>query len=359
MKRLTRVPTLLNQEGLPISWLFRRKTCVSYGYRCAMAKLSTPRKGSLGFSPRKRARKQSFTARSWKPSEGKPIMGFAGYKAGMTHVHAIDQQKTSPSFQQEIVVPATIIECPPLMVFGVRAYKKTMNGLRCVGQENAAKPSKNLKRKITLAKKGDEKKIDVSTASQIRLLVHTQPTFKKTPEIFELPVSGTVEEAYKTATSLLGKEIKVTDLFEPGMFVDVIGVTKGKGIKGPVARWGAKIQYRKAHGYRRHVGSINPWTPTRVMWTSLMPGQKGYHRRTEVNKMILQVGEDGKEITPAGGIPRYGNVKSNYIIVKGSVPGPKKRALMVRFGVRTPIKERNAPEVKSVSIKSQQGRGKK
>ncbi|MFC2174925.1 50S ribosomal protein L3 [archaeon] len=322
-----------------------------------MAKATAPRRGSLAFSPRKKAKKQYSTARSWKAQEGKMLMGFAGYKAGMTHVHAIDKQKTSPSFEQKIILPATIIECPPLKVFGVRAYTKTNAGLRCSGQEMAEKPSKNLARRTTPAKKKSEKTIDTSTASQIRLLVHTQPTFKKTPELFEIPVSGTIEDAYKYAKEMLGKEVAVADVFEPGMFVDVIGVTKGKGMEGPVKRWGTRIQYRKAHGYRRHVGSINPWTPTRIMWTSLMAGQKGYQRRTEANKMVLQVGADGKEVTPKGGIPNYGTVKSSYIVVKGSVPGPKKRALMIRFGVRVSKKDKAAPEVEGISTESQQGRG--
>ena len=95
------------------------------------------------------------------------------------------------------------------------------------------------------------------------------------------------------------------------------------------------------------------------MWTALMAGQKGYQRRTEANKMVLVVGEDGKEVTPKGGIPNYGTVKSSYILVKGSVPGPKKRAIMVRFGVRAGKKEKALPEVQSVSTKSQQGRGRK
>ena len=322
-----------------------------------MAKVTAPRKGSLAFSPRKKARKQYFSGKSWRAEEGKMIMGFAGYKAGMTHVHAIDKQKTSPSFEQKIILPATIIECPPLKVFGLRAYKKTNAGMRCIGQEMAEKTSKNLARKITPAKKKGEKTIDASTASQIRLLVHTQPTFKKTPEIFEIPVSGTPEDAYKYAKETLGKEIAVADVFEPGMLVDVIGVTKGKSMQGPVKRWGSRIQYRKAHGKRRHVGSINPWTPTRIMWTSLMAGQKGYQKRTEANKMVLQIGADGKEVTPKGGIPKYGVVKSSYIIIKGSVPGPKKRAIMIRFGTRLPTKEITAPEIQGISTKSQQGRG--
>ena len=285
------------------------------------------------------------------------LMGFAGYKAGMTHVHAVDKQKTSPSFEQEIVMPATIIECPPIAVFGIRAYKKTLRGLECIGQENSTKTSKNLKRKIPVPKK-EGKALDITSASEIRLLIHTQPTFKKKPEIFEIPVAGEPQAAYEYAKGVLGKEIPVAELFEPGMMVDVVGVTKGRGIKGPVARWGAKIQYRKAHGKRRHVGSLNPWTPKRTMWTALIAGQTGYHKRTEANKMVLKVGEDGKEVTPTSGITKYGVVRSNYIILKGSVPGPKKRAPMIRIGVRS-HKERTLPELTGISTASQQGRAKK
>ena len=286
------------------------------------------------------------------------LMGFAGYKAGMTQIYAVDKHKASPSFEQDLVMAATIIECPPIAVFGIRAYKKTLRGLKCIGQENAVKPSKNLKRKIPVPKKAG-KELDITSASEIRLLIHTQPTFKKTPEVFEIPIAAEPQQAYEYAKSVLGKEIPVTDLFEPGMLVDIVGVTKGRGIKGPVARWGAKIQYRKAHGKRRHVGSLNPWTPKRTMWTALIAGQTGYHKRTEANKMVLKVGTDGKDVTPKSGITKYGVVKSSYIVVKGSVPGPKKRALMVRVGIRQPKTERTPPEVTGISTRSQQGRGKK
>ena len=100
-----------------------------------MAKISKPRHGSLGFLPKKRAKRPYSSASSWpKVEEVKPL-GFAGYKAGMTQVKAIDQKKTSPSYQQEVLVPATILECPPLKVVTVRAYKKTTNGLKLMKKE--------------------------------------------------------------------------------------------------------------------------------------------------------------------------------------------------------------------------------
>jgi len=88
-----------------------------------------------------------------------------------------------------------------------------------------------------------------------------------------------------------------------------------------------------------------------------MPGQMGYHRRTMLNLRVLKMGENGKEVTPKGGIPHYGVVKSRYLLIKGSLPGPKKRLVMMRFAIRPPKKEVPAPEVVSVSTISQQGRG--
>jgi len=92
------------------------------------------------------------------------------------------------------------------------------------------------------------------------------------------------------------------------------------------------------------------------MWTALIAGQMGYQRRTEFNKMVLKVGADGKDIAITGGIPHYGFVANSYILVKGSVPGPKKRALMLRAGVRQPAGEKFTPVLTGVYTQSQQGR---
>ena len=77
-----------------------------------MPRVRSPKRGSRAFSPRKRAKDINGRVRFWPETTGDPhLLGFAGYKAGMTHVQAIDKQKNSPSFEQKIVLPATIIEC--------------------------------------------------------------------------------------------------------------------------------------------------------------------------------------------------------------------------------------------------------
>lgn len=69
----------------------------------------------------------------------------------------------------------------------------------------------------------------------------------------------------------------------------------------------------------------------------------GYHHRTELNKKIYRIGsgEDAgnastehditqKAITPMGGFPHYGIVKNDYLMLKGCVPGTKKRVITIR-----------------------------
>ncbi len=322
-----------------------------------MSKTTKPRSGSLAFSPRVRARRIYPRINSWPESkEVKPLL-FAGYKAGMTHIIAVDKNKNSPTYERTITIPVTIIEVPPLVVFGIRLYKQTPYGKKVLTEVHTDKFDKNLARKMKLPKKKKEdNKIDdkIGDINEVRLLVHTKPPFKKKPEVFEIKVGGDPKNALAYAKEKLGKEITIDEVFKEGDYIDVISVTKGKGVQGPVKRWGIKIQYRKAHGFRRHVGSMGPWHPARMMWRIPQSGQTGFHVRTEVNKVLVKVGKDGKEITPAGGIPHYGVIKGRYILISGSVPGPRKRLIMLRSALRPPEKKMMT-ELVTVSTVSQQG----
>ncbi|MFH1257586.1 MAG: 50S ribosomal protein L3, partial [Candidatus Micrarchaeota archaeon] len=123
-----------------------------------------------------------------------------------------------------------------------------------------------------------------------------------------------------------------TDVFSDGDVVDAIAVTKGKGWQGVVKRFGVALGPRKATQRRRHGGSIGPETAGKVMYTIPRAGQMGYHRRTDSNKRILQIGEaaKNKDILPAGGFVDYGTLKSEYLLIEGSLPGPEKRVIMLR-----------------------------
>ncbi|MBC7114771.1 MAG: large subunit ribosomal protein [Archaeoglobi archaeon] len=306
-----------------------------------------PRRGSLGFSPRKRAKSEITRIRSYPQISEVRLLGFAGYKAGMTHVIMIDDVPTSPTSGMEIAVPATVIETPPLHIAGIRYYQKGVYGWRVIHEDREGKGEPELP----------------DGTHDIRALVHTHPEMitgvpKKKPEFMEIAVGGTsVEEKFEYLSERLGKDISIREVFKEGQLIDVSAVTKGKGTQGPVKRWGVMTQDEK-HGRssrRRHVGTLGPWHPARVSWRVPQLGQTGYHQRTELNKKILKIGENGEEITPEGGFVKYGVVRSEYILVKGSVPGPKKRLIRMRDAIRPSETEIRPPQIVYISRKSQQG----
>jgi large subunit ribosomal protein L3 len=112
---------------------------------------------------------------------------------------------------------------------------------------------------------------------------------------------------------------------------------------------------RKNSKIKRAVACIGPWHPARVLYTVPRPGQLGYHQRTEHRKRIMLIGENEEEINPKGGFIRYGMIKGDYLLILGSVPGPKKRLIRIRKTIR-PLKSFTvaAPEITFISRESQQ-----
>lgn len=314
-----------------------------------------PRRGSLGYSPRKRARSKVARIRSWISEDRVRIQGFAGYKAGTIHVIVEDEG--------ERALAATVIETPPLRVCGFRLYGRRYSGLEILSEVWAEDVSKDLARVFVLPKKfkSDIAKAEtqIEKTEEIRLIIHTQPRLSsvpsKKPEIMEYRVGGPIKEAFEYAKGLLGNELRVQDIFEEGEFVDVASITKGKGFQGPVKKWGVKHLPRKTRKGHRTAGTLGPWHPSAMVWRVPQGGQMGYHQRTELNKEILKVGENGEEVTPKGGFVGYGYVTGDFVMVKGSVPGPRKRLIRLRTAVRPPKKKPAIPRLKYISIKSKQG----
>ncbi len=320
-----------------------------------MAKGKRPRHGSKAHYPRKRTNRIYPSLNSYQKTDEERIEGYLGYKAGMTHVMALDTDKNSPSYGQEIQIPVTIIECPKLKVYGVRAYQDTNEGLKTYGEYHAEDIDQELSRKLnTKENAGNKEKIQENKdqIDEVRLKVHTQPKkaeLKKKPEALEIPIQGpNTENQLERADELLGKEISIKETFNEGQYTDVIGVTKGKGTEGPVQRFGIKKQVRKAQKRRRHPGAIGGWHPARVLWTVPMSGQSGFHKRTDINKRILKIGENGDEVTPESGLKHYGEVNNDYLLIKGSVPGPRKRPILIRHAIRSPKKPKK-PEINEIS----------
>jgi len=328
-----------------------------------MAKAHKPRAGSRAYRPLKRAKKETPRIKSWAPGESK-VLGFTGYKAGMTHCMAVDENKQSPTAGSEIMIPVTIVETPPMKVVGIRVYTSGIQGEQVMTDIWCDSPDKQLSRRTSIPKKKSEssKKLDEvgkksSDISDVMLIAHTQPSLthsqKKTPDVMEMALSGDIDEKLSYAKEVLGKELTITDVFKESTFVDVTSVTKGKGYAGVIKRYGVKKQPRKATKKRRHLGTGGSWNPSHKLWVEPLPGQMGYHTRTEYNKFIVKVGDDGSEVTPRGGFMRYGPVKSNYVMLYGSVPGPAKRVIRMSFTRRTP--KDMSLSVKHIDDTSKQG----
>jgi large subunit ribosomal protein L3 len=331
-----------------------------------MPDIHHPKRGSKGYSPRKRAKSSIPRFKSWPEREGEPkIQGFAGYKAGMTHAFIVDYRPTSTTSKQEVRVPVTVIEVPPMRVAAVRVYEQTPYGLKTRCEVWAQKVEKELAQRLPIPKKYDTKeswkKIDKKNVDDVRVLIYTQPKIvvgipKKTPEIMEVRIGGgTIEERIRYAKKILGKQVKVTDFTDEGQMVDVASITKGKGFQGHVKRWGVKLLTHKNSKHRRMVGTLGPWNPHYVHRNVPQAGQVGFHQRTEYNKRVLKIGENGEEITPNGGFVRYGIVKNQYIVMHGSIPGPAKRLVRLRDSVRFHGVSVEKPEITYISTESNQG----
>ncbi len=313
-----------------------------------------PLRGSRGFYPKKRAKRIYPTLkyapeRAVQEKEAKPL-GFAGYKAGMTHALVTDTNPNSKTRGMEIVKTVSVLECPPLTVFGFRCY----NGGRTLTDIFSESFDKNLERKVKIkAKKPGFDSIIIEKVTAVRLLCHTNPPFKKKPEVFEIHLAGPAGKQVEYAKQLLGKRISAKDILKAGDYLDVSAVTKGKGFAGPVKRFGIRIHGRKARQMQRHVGSLGPREPGKIRPTVPAAGQLGFQTRTELNKRILKIAEP-KDIAIKGGFINYGLPKNECLIIEGSVPGPKKRLIMLRPSIRPP-KTRHPVEIKYISLESKQG----
>ncbi|MBI2138904.1 50S ribosomal protein L3 [Candidatus Woesearchaeota archaeon] len=214
-----------------------------------------PRKGSMQFYPRKRSSHKHPRIRSWAPHAEPKLLGFAGYKVGMTHALIADKRQFSQTKGASIAVPCTVLECPPLKAFSLRFYKTTDKGYLPIADMLGSSLDKSLERSMPLPKSPKKALDQIPEFDDVVVLVHTSPgktgIGKKMPEIFEISVGGTKEQKLAYAKSILDKEINVSDIFKAGMLVDAHAITKGKGLQGPVKRHG--ITLKQAHRKQRPI----------------------------------------------------------------------------------------------------------
>lgn len=284
----------------------------------------------------------------------------------MTHAFIVDYRKRSTTAGQEVSVPVTVVEVPPLRVVGARIYTSGPYGSRVTGEVWGSGAAEELSRRIPPHPASAAEAVEKFSGlpgNEIRLLVHTQPqlvtgTPSKTPQIFEIRISGEkFEERRAFAVQQLGQEIPADQMIKEGEFLDVLGVTKGFGFQGHIQRWGVKLQPRKNSKHRRMIGTLGPHNPSFVTYRIPQAGQQGYHRRTQFNMRVLKIVRDPRNdpVTPAGGFPHYGEVRSACIILHGSLPGPAKRLLRFRSPMRGRVATVDKVDVRYFSTRSKQG----
>jgi len=250
----------------------------------------------------------------------------------MMSAHIKDDTPDSMTKGKKIIIPSTILECPPLKIFSVRFYK---NG-KVAKEVLAENLDKELKTKLKLPKKAREKIESIKTEDydDVRVICYSvvkKTGSKKTPDLSEIGLGGSVEEKIDFIKKNLNKEISVLDVFEKGQLIDLRGLTKGKGFSGPVKRFGITLKFHKSEKGQRRPGSLGPWHPARVTFRVPMAGQLGMFTRAIYNNKIIDLGKSEDKFK---NIKNYGDIKTDYIIVKGSVQGSAKRQLMITAPLR-------------------------
>jgi len=362
-------------------------------------KFECPRHGNLGFLPKKRTKHHYGKIKSFpKDDASKPchLTAFMGFKAGMTHIVRTVSKPGSKLDKKDAVEPVTILEAPPMVAVGFVAYVPTPRGLRALTTVFAGHLADNLRRRFyknwykskkkafaKYSKKFEKNEMDAQVdrakkyATVVRILAHTQvdkcKIGQKKAHLKEIQINGgDVSAKVDFAKGLFEKEVRVGDVFKQDEMIDIIGVTKGRGIDGVVTRWGVTRLPRKTHRGLRKVACIGAWHPARVQFQVPRAGQNGYHHRTEINKKIYRIGlketeNDAntahdlteKNITPMGGFPHYGLINEDWLMIKGSVCGTKKRCVTLRQSLLPQVKRAALEEItlKFIDTSSKIGHG--
>ncbi len=208
------------------------------------------------------------------------ISTLVGKKLGMTQVYDA----------QNVLVPVTVVEAGPCPVVQIKTTET--DGYNAVQIGFSKKKSKN----TSSAEQAHAKKANLDDAPRI---------------LSEVRFEG-------TSTLKVGDVVTVT-AFTEGQFVDVIGITKGKGFQGVVKRF--RVAGGPAtHGsmFHRRIGSIGMrQTPGRTWKNQAMPGHMGSERRTVQNLRVIKV------------IP-----EKNILLVKGAIPGANGDDVIVRAAIK-------------------------
>jgi len=325
----------------------------------------------------------------------------------MTHIVREVDRPGSKTNKKEVVEAVTIVETAPMVCVGIVGYIETPTGLRSFKTIFAEHLSEECKRRFyknwsnskkkafttysrKWAEESGKKQIDTDIAKikkyckVVRILAHTQTKLlrkrQKKAHLMEIQLNGgSIADKVDWAREKFEQPINVSSVFDQDELIDIIGVTKGRGVKGVTSRWHTKKLPRKTHKGLRKVACIGAWHPSRVQYSVARAGQKGYHHRTEINKKIYRIGlgihtKDGKvvknnaatefdptekTITPVGGFPHYGDVRNDFIMIRGAIVGPRKRVITLRKSLLTSFRRRLSEKItlKFIDTSSKWGHG--
>ena len=324
---------------------------------------SAPRRGSLAYLPRGRAKSMEARIRAWPKidSDEPKLLAHAGFKAGCVQIVNIDDREKTPNHGKQLVSLGTVIVTPPILIVGIRGYSKNQNGKQAEFDLYANNLPKNISALFNSKNKEDLLENSEPVLKKIKeiyaviaVIPRNANLSQKKPYVFEASVKGgDVKKQFAYLKGLLGKEVKIDQVFEAGITVDTAAITKGKGWEGPITRWGVKKKQHKSRKSVREVGSLGPISPQYVMYTVPRAGQRGLHQRIEYDKkiMVMDNTENIKyEINPKGGFKHFGNVNGDFIIVRGSVPGTYNRLIKLRTQIRNVPKKITKPNILEVVV---------
>ncbi|MEM0482685.1 MAG: 50S ribosomal protein L3 [Nitrososphaerota archaeon] len=320
-------------------------------------KYSAPRRGSLAYSPRRRAESPLPRVNFWPERRDRTgLAGFIAYKLGMVTTFMVDDIPGSPTQGTEVATGCTILAAPPLHIIGVILLKRENGYLLEIGRHIIGDLPPEVRERVrgvspTLIGVDDLKAL-LGKAAQVRALVASYPReaglSQKKAITLSIPVSGGVEETFNYVVERLGKRLPVEEVFREGEFIDVVGVTKGHGFQGVVRRFGVRILPRKQRKTRRAVGAIGGRSPKYVTRFVPRAGQMGFHYRTEYNKRVVKIWPDVQAPVPKGGYIRAPPPKCPAILLLGSVMGTPKRPVVLRAPARPPRYSLGAPKLSAM-----------
>merc|ERR1711892_751288 len=338
-------------------------------------KFSAPRHGSMGFYPKKRAKRHRGKVKAFpKDDVKKPVhlTAFLGFKAGMTHIVREVDRPGSKGGAREIVEAVTVIETPPLVCVGMVGYIETPRGLRALKTIWAEHINVECKRRFYKNWSKSKKKAFTKACLKWKDDVGKKEIEKDLNQIKKY--CTVVRVICHTQQQLLRRRQKKAHIVE----IQLNGGGVGDKVDFAREHFEKKVP-SKTHKGLRKVACIGAWHPSRIQYTVARAGQKGYHHRTEINKKIYDIRDgfhmkDGKlvqnnaatdydladkSINPMGGFPHYGLVKQDFVMIKGCCVGPKKRVLTLRKSLLVHTKRKALEEIKLkfIDTSSKMGHG--